>query len=469
MSKLKNIFLVGFFSFFAISFALITLSRFNSGQLFYYDFGIFGHTIFQLSRFQVPYINHLALGNVMFLGDHFNPSLILIAPLFWLTSDLRILLIEQAFVTVAAGFLVYVIAQKNNLNFLVSIAAAIAFLLFAGVQNPLVTDWHPESTAALFLLLFIYYFQFSNKKILYFIFFAIFLGFKESNAVSGLFVLGWLFFAQKDKRKEIITLTVISVIYFFAITRFVIPAIANHSYLYTPGLSSNPVTLVQNFTNSPEKKKLIADSYVSFGIFPLFAGVASLLPLAELAIRLAPNGTIFNNISLGQHYNVLLTVMLALATIETLKNISKRTTNRPYLLTLAALFLIISSLYTARKITGSPINVIINPQFYATFQGDQSLKELLQKVPKQGTIMAQNNILAYAVNRTDKVYLLNDKYNEIKPDIIAIDLSDGASINNYYGTGRDKAILIKDQLLADQNYQRVQQQNENTYLFVKRN
>jgi uncharacterized membrane protein len=466
MNKFKLIILVGFFSCFAISFSLITLSRFNSGQLFYYDFGIFGHTIFQLSRFQVPYINHLVLGNVMFLGDHFNPSLVLVAPLFWITQDLRILLLEQAFVTVAAGFLIFLIAQKNNLNFVTSLASSIAFLMFAGVQNPLVTDWHPESTAALFLLLFVYYFQFSNKKILYLLFFAIFLGFKESNTVSGLFVLGWLFFAQKDKSKEVIILSVFSVIYFFTITRWVIPAIANHSYLYTPGISSNPITSIQNFTNSPEKKKLIIDSYLSFGALPLFAGVAGILPLAELSIRLAPNGTIFNNISLGQHYNVLLTVMLSLATIQTLKSISKRTTNRPYLITLAALFLIASSLYTARKITGSPINVIINPQFYATFQGDQSLKELLQKTPSQGTIMAQNNILAYTVNRTDKVYLLNDKYSEIKPNIIAIDLSDGASINNYYGTGRDKAVYIKDQLLVDQNYKQIKLQNSNSYLFI---
>ena len=103
--------------FFLVFFICLSLTRYNNFQVFFYDFGIFARIIWQLSRFKLPYINHLVLGKVFFLGDHFNPSLIILAPLFWLTSNLRIVLFEQAFVTVLSGIMIFLIARKNKLSF----------------------------------------------------------------------------------------------------------------------------------------------------------------------------------------------------------------------------------------------------------------------------------------------------------------------------------------------------------------
>jgi len=404
----------------------------------------------------------------MFLGDHFNPSLALIAPLFWITTDLRILLIEQAVATVAAGVMIYLIAKKFALPYLTSITLAIAYLMFAGVQNPLVTDWHPESTAAFVLLLFIYLVLFSNKKLITILTFLIFIGFKESNAISALFVLGWLFFIKKEQRTQILCLSVFSLIYFVIITRFVIPAIANHPYLYTPGMPDNPVQLFQNFINSGAKIKLITDSFISFGFLPVLSGVALIMPLAELGIRLAPNGTVFNNISLGQHYNVLLGVLLVLATTQAFVNLQKHIPNKIVILHIFTAFLLLTSLYSARKITGSPINVVINPAFYKSFSGDITIRDLQQKLPKQGTVMAQNNLLAYTSNRTDKLYFLETAYRAKNPDIILFNLTPDASINNYYGASKQVAEELKNSLAQDQNYQRINFQDQNTYVYLKK-
>ena len=155
MLSIRNLFnFLVYLSFFFI-FSAISLNRYFSVQIFQYDFGIFASTIWQLSQFKMAYINHISLGTVPFLGDHFQPSLALLLPLFWFIKDIKILLIEQALAIVLTAFVIQKIALKKGLSFLSSLAISIVFLLYAGIENPLVTDWHPEPTAGLFLLLFI--------------------------------------------------------------------------------------------------------------------------------------------------------------------------------------------------------------------------------------------------------------------------------------------------------------------------
>lgn len=142
------------FSTFFIFYTAISIYRYNIVQVFHYDLGIFASIIWQLSQGKIAVIDHISLGQINFLGDHFQPSLALISPLFWIIKDIRILLFEQAFVTVASGFVIYLIALKKNLSNSVSLIFGVIFLIFAGTAFPLVTDWHLEPTAGLFLLLF---------------------------------------------------------------------------------------------------------------------------------------------------------------------------------------------------------------------------------------------------------------------------------------------------------------------------
>jgi len=450
----------------------ISLNRYNQGQLFYYDFGIFAHIIFQLSRFQIPVINHLALGQIVFLGDHFNPGLSIFAPLFWLTSDLRILLIQQASAVALTTVLFFFTSKKLRLNTFASWAVSLSYLIFAGTLNPLVTDWHPEPTMALLLLLFFYLFNFTNKTWTYTLVFILFLSLKESNAISFIFLALFLLIKLPEKRKQTIIFSVISLIYFFLATKLLIPMFSHRSYIYSPEIPYNPVSLIQNFFNSDQKISLIKASFQSFGFLPFFSGYSLLLPLSELAIRLVPDKTIFNNISLGQHYNVILAVFMGISTIYGFNNIqnfiSKYAINySKYSFILLSFILLSFSLYTARKITSSPINVLSNPVFIQQFSGDPIIKEITSKIPDKGSVMAQNNLLSYASNRTDQIYLLNRNYQTTSADIIAFDLRDGQNINNYYGSSKTDIVKLKDIILIDPLYTRIELSQPDVYLFRK--
>src|SRR3989344_4111982 len=129
MQRIKRIslFLYLFISF--ILFSCISLWRFNTGQVFYYDFGHYARIMWLISRFLSPIINHKVLGEIHFFGDHFIPGLYLLAPLFWATAKLQVLLIQQVLAKEFAGFLVYKIAGKEKLPFITSLIISFPAIL----------------------------------------------------------------------------------------------------------------------------------------------------------------------------------------------------------------------------------------------------------------------------------------------------------------------------------------------------
>jgi uncharacterized membrane protein len=450
----------------AILFAALSLYRYYSVQLFYYDFGIFSHILWQLSRFKIATINHIALGQIIFLGDHFNPSLVLIAPLYWLTSDIRILLIQQGLITVASAFLIYLISLKNSLAKIMALTLSFTFLVFAGTGNAVITDWHPEPTAAFFLLLFYYLYQYTNHKKLAVAAVAIFLGFKESNALSLVFLLIPILILNKEKRGRTIMIALTALIYFFLATKIFIPLISPRGYIYSPEIDANPLNTIQQILQSPSKLKLTFDSFISFGFLPITTVTGIIPVLLELSIRLIPTKSIFQNLTLGQHYNVYLGVFLSLGAIHSLVQIQKKFNLKKSGQIALIAYVLIFSLYSARKIAISPLNLVINPVFWQQLTPSNYIFEEVEKVPEKGTVMSQNNLLPYISNRTNNLYYLTEEYQKIKPNIIFYDLSENQNPNNRYGSDKVDMQKLTEQLLNDRQYKRIETKNKNVFIFI---
>src|SRR3989344_3153460 len=475
---MKKIFLVIFFLTIFILFIFFSFHRFYIFQTFFYDFGIFASIIFKLSRFQMPYITHISLGHIPFLGDHFNPSLILLAPLCFLTKDLKILLVEQAFFTMLQGIMLYLIARRFKLSYVAALIISFVHLLFAGVSNPLLTDWHAEPTAAFFLLLFFYLFSFTKRKILTYIIFIIFLGFKESNVLTFLSLIVVFFCVPlyKKKRKEIIVLSIIAVIWFFAATKLLIPFFAKKPYLYTPDFPNTASAYITNFFNVGTKVKLMKDALWSFGLLPIISGWW-LTPIAgEFAIRFIPDKSFFQSYTLLMHYNVFLGVFSSLATISVivmLKRRARKSSFKKKVELIIAVYLLITALFVGRKFTASPFNLATNRIFWKEFGERKALTKALQKVPKKGSIMSQNNLLSRFVAREEEVYLFSGKDEAYKPDIIVFDMGDRGNPNNFWPAKEEEVgekikSLIADSLYPPNRmvYKRIDTTEKNLYIFV---
>src|SRR3989338_10311597 len=463
--KKINPLIIIFFVILFIFIMALSVQRFLIFQIFYYDFGIFAHIIWQFSRLKIPIINHFVLGRIIFLGDHFEPSLIFIAPIFWLSSNLIVLSVQQGLMIFLSSIMIYLIALKSGLNRLFSILITILFITFPGITNPLLTDWHPEPTAGLFLLVFIYLFLFTKKKWPFYLVALIFLGFKESNALYLIFTLIWLYLISR--KKDAIILGLLALIWFFSTIYILIPAISQKFYLYTPEMTFAPPQIYLNIVDHPQKLHYIFRSFTSFGLLPLISGFVLVPVVLDLLLKIIPLKTMFDNFTFGSHYHVYLGIFLTIASISALNRILALK-NKTIAYSLICISVLISG-YTARKLTASPINLFINKTFWTELKGpNQHLFDLINKVPTTGSVMSQNNLLAYLSNRNEDLILLTPRYENFNPDIILFDITPDQNANNHWESNWDKIEIIKNKLLNDRKYNRVKLTNPNYYLFLKR-
>jgi len=449
----------------------VSLWRFNTGQIFFYDFGHYARIIWLISRSLPPVIVHKVLGEIHFFGDHLAPSFFLLAPLFLITNKLQILLIEQALMTVTAGLLIFTIAKRETLRFFPSLACSVIFLLFAGVESPLVSDWHSESTAIVLLLLFLYSLIYRKNIFIAFLSAIIFMGFKDSNPLSLFFILIPYFYTQKKDRRIIAFYMGFALLWFITAGYILTPLIAKQAYLYAPVLPVKPTEYITNFVNLPIKRKLWFDSLSSFGFLPLFSGVFFIPILAELSIRLLPTYVHSQSFTLGMHYNVFLGAFLAIASIKSLRIINSLILPKKVLISNGTVCIaLIIALFTAKTSTHPPLLLAINPVFWKEWNKKSELFKQIQYIETTGSVMSQNNILPHLISRKDKVFLLSLSYKKYDPQHIAFDLSTGQNINNYYsGEIKDieQVIKLKEFLLEDPHYKRVSTPYRDFYVFKK--
>lgn len=454
-----------FLSFF-VFYSAISLYRYNIVQLFHYDFGIFASIIWQLSQGKFALIDHISLGKINFLGDHFEPSLALLSPLFWLIKDIKILLIEQAFVTVASGFVIYLIAVKRNLSIWIALILSIIFLIFAGTTFPLVTDWHPEPTAGLFLLLFIYFFSFTKRKLVTTLIALIFLGFKESNALTLSFFLLSSLFVYKKRRKEILFYLIGAFFWFYASIKILIPHFSGREYFYAPQMPSNITEFKQSLFNLG-KYEFVWKSFLSFGFLSVLARFGLIPVLGEILIRIVPLHSFFESFTLRMHYNVYLGIFLALAAIDGFVFLINKFNMKKYALAIALIVLLIS-LFVAKSVTFSPIFLVSNKVFWQEFRPRNDIYDSLKRVPVTGSIASQNNLLPHFIFRGESVFSIQKGYMLKDPEIIVFDLSEGQSPNNFFP--QDYNFFFKEKIFFEKSgiHRRIQTNNNNIYIFVRK-
>lgn len=466
MLSIKNLFAFFAYTSFFIIFSAISLNRYFSIQIFQYDFGIFSSIIYQLSQFKLAQIEHISLGSIVFLGDHFQPSLALLSPLFWFVKDIRLLIVEQAFAIILTAFVIQRIAIKKGLSFFSSLAISIVFLLYAGIENPLVTDWHPEPTAGLFLALFIYFFLFGKNKLITPILAIIFLGFKESNAITLSFFLISSLLIFPKRRNEIIAYLVGSIAWFFAAVKILIPHFSGREYFYSPELPKSLLDVKLSLEKT-EKYEFVWKSLVSFGLLPLLARFSLIPILGEFFIRIFPLRSFFQSFNLSMHYNVYLGIFLALASIEGLLFINDRF-NLKNKAVIISIGLLLFALFFAKKVTNSPVVLATNPTFWRELKPREDIFNSLNRVPKERSVAAQNNLLPYLSLRDDKLISISKGYRMKNPDIIVFDLSDGQNPNNLYPESYE--FLRREVKLIEKTkkYKRVDTRSNNFYIYLKK-
>lgn len=122
-----------------------SLLRHNRMETAGYDLGIFDQAVREYSRFHAPIVP-LKGPDANLLGDHFHPLLALLAPLYWVWSDPRTLLIAQAALIAVSAVPVARLAIMR-LGRGVGIAISGAYGLSWGIQGAVAFDFHEVAFA----------------------------------------------------------------------------------------------------------------------------------------------------------------------------------------------------------------------------------------------------------------------------------------------------------------------------------
>jgi len=122
------------------------IARWRNFEAGAFDLGLFDQLLWNTSRGRIFETSFLPYN---YLGEHFSPVLLLLAPAYHLGADPSFLLTVQAIGASAAAILVFEMGRALRLPLIVAVAAAMAYLLNPYLHGALLYDFHPETLIVL--------------------------------------------------------------------------------------------------------------------------------------------------------------------------------------------------------------------------------------------------------------------------------------------------------------------------------
>ena len=259
------------------------------------DLAGYAQALFNLSHGRLPFNT---FKEFVMWGDHAHFIITLLAPLYRLWPDARLLLAVQALAATTAGWPLYKVAQRIAGQRIFALAILYAYLAFVGLQYALDFDFHPSVLTAA-ATVWMFYGIYCHKPWVYWLAFALGLATRE-DAAPIFFMIGvwWLLerplrgarFALLGDRWRVGVLTMIfSAAYFLLIAYLVMPLWSPNgaALLYLDGDSKDlwslvrgfffyPDAIVQNMFDTEQKIQTISTLFASFSLLPLLSPVTYL-------------------------------------------------------------------------------------------------------------------------------------------------------------------------------------------------
>lgn len=439
---------------FILSGTLVSLFRYWQYEIFYYNFGVFDMAIWNVSRLKPPVIEHMLVSGRILLADHFDLSILLLAPVYWFTDRSEILLIIQAAFAGLAGLVIYLTGREVLKNKLAALAISLCYLLFTGIQNAVITDFH-ELTVMTFPLSLAFLFIVRKRVKLFWLFFLLTLGFKEVTFLLGIGIGIFIYFYNRKWSRHALSAIVVSGLWGFVTIKLLIPYFSGGIYLHMPDLTEGVIGKIYAMADTESKRSTLFYSFWQFGFLPVFSPSLWFAIAQDFAMRFMPKYTV-TYWTLGLHYNAVVSVLLATASIFGFKFLL-RFKQFGRFQNIAAVILILNAFFLFRFVHHGAFLMSINPVLYTHTANFKYLDEMIAMVPKDASVMTQNNL---GVRFTHQKFIyLRETYDAYAPDYIVIDNRAGQNPNNFlFGPGNIDEFLVK--LKADKKYRAVYQKNQ---------
>ncbi len=358
-----------------------------------FDLGIFAQAVWNTVKGDWLYSS--IKGGISLLGDHVSPILILIAPLYALWPDPKLLILLQVIADAACIFPIAAIAQQKTRDSLFALMFVLAYWFYLPTRSALHEDFHPEVLAEPFLLMAFIFLE-RGRLIAWSLCLLIAASAKE-NMLGITFMFGFYAFVWKKIRLPGLVLMAASVILFFFNVLWVVPHFSGGLYLYRGSydyLLPNPLLALATRLFHPESMEYAVKIYAPFLFLPLFHLPTLTLTFPVLFQNLISENEVMR--SFGYHYTTGLTPFVFISAIYGFAQVRDRwpALQTRYRIHFCVLFLLVILLRST-------------PAEYFYFADSWShrsphrdlMREKLGAIPSEASVLTHNNFIPHAVNR----------------------------------------------------------------------
>ncbi len=453
------------------SFMAITLH--NHFLTFGLDLGNFDEILWKISKGKFAYSG---VGCNWLIEDHFQPILFLVAPLFWIWDNVRVILIYQSFAMILAGLPLYLLAKKITKQVVFSFAVVFAYLFFIGTQFAILNEFHQITIAPLFIAWA--YYALEKKNIRYFIYAMIGLLITKEDLSLLVASIGVGLIFTKSYKKLGIATALFGIFCFFFLIYIFMPAISikgvyDHFDFGSVGFTpvdvlkkslTDPVFILRSMLTPAVKIKTLFQSFSSFAFLPFFSPLVYLIPLVQdFFVRFIYSGPQYTKWGLVNHHAATGAILLSIATIYAASRVHSHlmTTPKYRFYLILSILLFISTIGNDILFHG-PVNSLGKRSFYQEEKWVKDNREVITHVPPSSSLAGQNNLLPHLTHR-DNIYRIPFGLNS---EYMIFDLHDGPNkysplnfqetkkfVNDLLNSGRYSLIYQRgDALLLKRNY-----------------
>lgn len=329
-------------------FSYLSIVRYLSFNSHYYDLGIMDQVVFNTSQGRILRMTDPDIArNTSRFAVHFDPLLVMFAPLYMIVNSPINLLVAQTIIIGLGGIAVYLLARQILKHAWLAVLFVFLYLNFYPLQLSNLFDFHAV-TIATTALLFAFYFLATHplkKKVWNYVlgtaFLLIILLAKENAALVVAFLCAYLFYTQK-RQKIYLILSVICFLFFGLIVFHVIPFYRSaSSFALSYFDPHHPLDLIFRLF-SYESYMYLRSLLAPFGFLPLLAPLPLLIALPELLINLVSSNS--NMRQLHFHYTAMITPFLVISAIYGFQKIRAYVFNSPKFIKGIVILLIFASL-----------------------------------------------------------------------------------------------------------------------------
>jgi len=307
----------------AAGYAWAAIYRFEHFGANAYDLGLFDQTIWGYSRFD--WIPNTILRIPHELGDHTDFTLMVLAPLYWVWSDPRMLLLAQAAMLAGAALPIFWWAREE-LGAAAALLFEAAYLVFFGVLAGDIFDFHELALAAPLVSVALWA-MLTRRDVVLGVCVALLLLTKEDVALTLVGFAAFIAFVQRRWRLGG-AIAGVSVAWFALAYKVLIPAFAGgraYTHWSYDALGSTPGSAARNLVLHPIRsvELFVTPHAKRVGLFNVFASWLFLPLVSPLLIVMLPTlaerflSSIPSYWAQGFHYSLLIAPMLAFAAVDT--------------------------------------------------------------------------------------------------------------------------------------------------------